>query len=86
MEGAVAAAWLPLVHYRPRNSLHKGSQFVGIQLAVMIPVGTGKLHFQESKYLILGYRLGRRYRANIVLNCHKKASPAVNRKPRFKPG
>lgn len=55
--------------------MHKGSQFVRIQLAVMISIRTRELHFEESEYLLLGHRLGCRYRSHIVLDCHENLRP-----------
>jgi hypothetical protein len=66
---------LPLIRFWFRNRMHKGRQFIGIQLAVMISVRTSKLHFEESKYLILRDRLGCRDRTHIVLDCHENLRP-----------
>jgi hypothetical protein len=47
--------------------MHKGGQFVGVQHAVVITVRTSKLHFEESKYLILRHCLGRCNRSHVML-------------------
>jgi hypothetical protein len=56
--------------------VYKNLQFIEIQFAVMILIGTSKLHFQKSEYLILGHRLGGRNGSYIVLDRHEKP-PAV---------
>jgi hypothetical protein len=66
---------LPLIDFRPRYRLHKGGQFVRIQLAVMIPISSGELHFEESKYLVFRDRLGRCNRSNVILDCHENLRP-----------
>jgi hypothetical protein len=66
---------LPLIRFRLRYRMHKGRQFFGIELAVMIPIGTRELHFQEPEYLVFGDRLGCRNRSHIVLNCHEDLRP-----------
>jgi hypothetical protein len=66
---------LPLIHFRPRYGLHKSREFVPIQLPVMISVSTRKLHFQESKYLVLRHCLGRCNRSHVILDCHENLRP-----------
>jgi hypothetical protein len=40
---------LPQIRFRPRYRMHKGREFIRVQLAVMIPIRPCELHFQESK-------------------------------------
>jgi hypothetical protein len=49
----------------------------GVQLTIMILIGTGELHFKKAKYLILRYRIRRRNGSHIFFDRHGKSSIGV---------
>src|ERR1700674_1255834 len=66
---------LALIRLRPRYREHKGRQFVGVQLAIVIPIRPRELHLQEPKHVTLRDVFACRNRSHVILYCHENLRP-----------
>jgi hypothetical protein len=67
---ALTLAKSSLIAFGARDGMHETIDFVGGQLAIVIPIGPRELHFQKAEHLLLRDGFRRCDRSDVILNRH----------------